>query len=254
MEIENTESPEIIVEVSGTLPAESETVQPEPVQNEEVAVEEKVEKEKTFTQAQLDAIVERRLARERRKFEELQAKKKNEVPVSIDEYDSPEEYAEALAVQKAEILIEERKKESQIRQQEEVFEDLLDKAREKYSDFDSIVRNEQLPLSEIMLSAIKSSENSAELLYQLGRNPQEARRIWGLSPMQQIKEIGKFELTLANTPPVKNTSKVPSPLSPSKPRSNGSSTVDTTKASSVESLSTAEWIALEQKRMISQMK
>ena len=70
---------------------------------------------KTFSQEELDAAIGKRLAREQRKWEREQAQRQSEQQTlraapaaSADQFESPEAYAEALALQKAEELIAKR--------------------------------------------------------------------------------------------------------------------------------------------------
>ena len=71
---------------------------------------------KTFSQEELDAIVGKRLAREQRKWEREQAQRQADLqalraPVDIpsqEYFNSPEDYAEALAERKAEELVARR--------------------------------------------------------------------------------------------------------------------------------------------------
>ena len=75
---------------------------------------------KVFTQEELDAAIGKRLAREQRKWEREQASRiadaqKAQAPVnpSADQFNSPEEYAEVLALRKAEQLVVQREIEKQ---------------------------------------------------------------------------------------------------------------------------------------------
>lgn len=68
-----------------------------------------------------------------------------------------------------------------------------------------------LPLSPLVASAILESDVSSKILVFLNANPDETRRINGLSPARQAVEIGKLEVKLGALPA---TSKAPSPISP----------------------------------------
>ena len=109
--------------------APEQVVTAEPVAEVESTPEEKPVEQatKTFTQEELDAAIGKRLAREQRKWEREQAAKlaekqpaaqPKELP-PVSEFESPEAYAEALAVQKAEQLLAERERH---RQQAEAIE------------------------------------------------------------------------------------------------------------------------------------
>ena len=88
---------------------------------------------KTFSQEELDAAIGKRLAREQRKWEREQAARQT-VPVapkempSIDNFESTDAYAEALALRKAEELIAQRDRQ---KEQAEVVE-LYSEREEKH--------------------------------------------------------------------------------------------------------------------------
>lgn len=211
--------------------------------------------EKTFTQAELDAIVTKRLARERRIFEREQqarAAAKPAAPVEVppaDQFASPEAYAEALAEKKAQELLNQREAAKQQAEIMAAYHDKEEEARTKYDDFEQVAYNPQLRISDVMADVIRASDIGPELAYHLGMNPKEAERISQLSPYLQAKELGKIEVKLTEAPPTKKTTSAPEPIKPVK--AGGSGTVlDTTDPRSVQSMSTSEWIAAERQRQI----
>jgi len=89
----------------------------------------------------------------------------------------------------------------------------IDKAGEKYEDFDQVV-GELKPTSAWAI-AIMQAENAADVAYHLGSNMKEAQRIIALNPVSQIYEIGKLSAKLLATPPTpKPASKAPAPIVP----------------------------------------
>lgn len=64
-----------------------------------------------------------------------------------------------------------------------------------------------------MAATIKESELGAEVAYQLAKDPAEARRIAGLTPLAQARELGRIEARLERpkTPPAKTTTDAPEP-------------------------------------------
>lgn len=217
--------------------------------------------EKKFTQAELDAIVAKRLARERRTLEREQQTRAADaarvsVPVEIppiDHFASPDAYAEALAEQKAVELV--NKRESAMRQAEtmEAYHNKEEEARTRYDDFEQVAYNPQLRITDTMADVIRDSDIGPELAYHLGMNPKEAERIANLSPLAQAKEIGKIEVKLTETPPTKKTTSAPEPIKPVK-AGGGSGVVDTTDPRSVQNMTTSEWIAAERQRQINKAK
>lgn len=234
-----------------TAAPEAEVVAPE-------AVEPAAEAPKTFSQEELDAAIGKRLAREQRKWEREQAARATEAqarkaPVeipSIEQFNSPEEYADLLAERKAEELLARRE---QARAQSEIIESYHDKeedARNKYDDFEQVAYNPKLPITNEMAQTIQSSDVGPDMAYYLGSNPKEAERISRLSPLQQAKELGKIEAKLADNPVVKKTSSAPAPIAPITARSTGSSATDTTDPRAIKSMTTSEWIEADRQRQI----
>jgi hypothetical protein len=82
----------------------------------------------------------------------------------------------------------------------ELFKERMAVARQKHSDFDEVTTQADLPVSEGMYQAIVGSELAGEIVYWLGKNPVECRRIAGLSRMSLIREIAKIERMLMEEP------------------------------------------------------
>jgi hypothetical protein len=237
-------------EQEATAAPESEVIAPEAA--ELTAVE-----SKTFTQEELDAAIGKRLAREQRKWEreqaaksaEKQAKTLVEIP-PIEQFNSPDEYAEVLAERKAEELLARRE---QAKMQSEIIESYHEReeeARNKYDDFEQVAYNSKLPITDAMAQTIQASEVGPDMAYYLGSNPKEAERISRLTPLSQAKELGKIEAKLSDNPPVKKTSSAPAPIAPVTARSSGSPATDTTDPRSIKSMSTSEWIEADRQRQI----
>lgn len=213
--------------------------------------------QKTFTQEELDAIIAKRLSKEQRKWEreqKLRAAKPAAEPSAelppVDQFESAEAYAEALAERKAEELLARREAERQQAELLEAYADREEQAREKYDDFQQVVYNPNLPVTQVMAQTIQASEIGPDIAYYLGSNPKDAERISRLSPFMQAKEIGKIEAKLADSPPTKKPSSAPAPIAPVTPRGGNGKTLDTTDPRSVKEMSTSEWIEAERQRQI----
>jgi hypothetical protein len=210
---------------------------------------------KTFSQEELDAAIGKRLAREQRKWEREQAARQT-VPVapkempSIDNFESTDAYAEALALRKAEELLAQRDRQKEQAEIVEAYSEREEKARDKYDDFEDVVYNPKLRITDVMAETIQYSDLGPDLAYWLGTNPKEAERIARLSPILQAREIGKIEVRLSDNPPVKKTTSAPTPISPVTARSSGSPSHDTTDPRSIKTMSTSDWIEAERNRQI----
>ena len=211
---------------------------------------------KVFTQEELDAAIGKRLAREQRKWEREQARRAQEAPAApaelppVENFNSVDEYAEALAVRKAEELLARREADRERMSMLEAYQDREEDARTKYEDFEQVAYNPALPITREMAETIQSSDVGPELAYYLGSHPSEASRISRLSPILQAKEIGKLEAKIASEPVLKKTTSAPPPIAPISGRGTGAPSYDTTDPRSIKNMSTSEWIEAERQRQI----
>ena len=215
---------------------------------------------KTFSQEELDAAIGKRLAREQRKWEREQAQRQAETQVlkaaptaTVDQFESPEAYAEALALQKAEELIAKREAAKQQSAVLESYQEREEAARDKYDDFEQVAYNPKLPITNVMAETIQSSDIGPELAYYLGSNPKEADRISRMTPLGQAKEIGKIEAKLAAEPPVKRTTSAPAPISPVTARASGAPAHDTTDPRSIKTMTASQWIEADRARQMKKL-
>jgi hypothetical protein len=213
------------------------------------------QEEKKYSQAEIDAMIGKRLAREQRKWEREQQAKQAPVPAmptdipTSDQFDSPQAYGDFIRAE-AEKLVQHREIQNQRAEIEETFAEREEEARSKYDDFDQVAYNPNLRVTDAMAETIKASDLGPDLAYWLGSNPKEADRISRLSPLAQAKEIGKIEAKLSNDPPVKRTTSAPAPISPVTARSSGAPSHDTTDPRSIKSMTTSQWIEAERARQI----
>jgi hypothetical protein len=252
-EVDSAPAPEVTAttEPAQTLPAD--------VENQ---AQEQTAEERKFTQAELDSIIDKRFAKERRKWEreqqarlaEMQVKQAvpKEVP-PVDQFESPEAYAEALAVKKAEELIALREQQKAQAAIVDAYHEREEEARGKYDDFEQVAYNPNLRITEVMAETIRASDVGPDVAYYLGANPKEADRISRLSPFLQAKEIGKIEVKLSDNPPIRKTSSAPAPITPVTARASGNSSYDTTDPRSVKTMSTSEWIEADRQRQMKKL-
>ena len=256
-----TEEVQTLAEVD-SAPAPEATAAPETLDTAPEVVENQVEQgeEKKYSQAEIDAMIGKRLAREQRKWEREQQQRAAETQIvkaaptaSVDQFESPEAYAEALAYQKAEELIAKREAAKQQSAVLESYQEREEAARDKYDDFEQVAYNPKLPITNVMAETIQSSDIGPELAYYLGSNPKDAERISRMTPLSQAKEIGKIEAKLAAEPPMKRTTSAPAPIKPVAARSSGSPTHDTTDPRSIKTMTDSQWIEAERARQIKKL-
>lgn len=193
----------------------------------EAQVEEKeIPAEKTFTQAELDAILEKKTAKlirqreqERgrreayeKQLESFKPRQEASTKPSPSNFNDVEKYAEAVADWKLQQV--ERQLEIQHQNKAKVqFETRVDDFRAELEEVVSMEKFNKLPISPIMAEAILESDLSIKLGAHLAEHPDEAKRIYGLSPARQAAEIGKLETKLSATTTVK-ASNAPPPIKP----------------------------------------
>jgi len=246
-----------------SAPAPEVTAISEPAQNLPADVEgqaqEQVVEERKFTQAELDAIIDKRFAKARRQWEREQQAKLAQVQVppkdiALDQFESPEAYAEALAIRKAEELLDQRERQKQQSVMLDAYHEREEEARGKYDDFEQVAYNPRVPITDVMAETIRASDIGPDVAYYLGSNVKEAERIARLSPFLQAKEIGKIEVKLSDNPPVKKSTSAPAPITPVTARtSSNNPSYDTTDPRSIKTMSTSEWIEAERQRQIRKM-
>lgn len=194
--------------------------QAEQVENEAAA-------EKTFTQAELDEILKKRIAKaeakaERRVIQALekltpQPQQRVEDPVDDkprrDQYDNEEDYFDKLTDWK----LEKRDRDSQQAKSQENQRSMLEKTEKLYLEAAKLPgfdRDdfEQLSLTPVIAQTLLDSDVAPKLMAYMTSNPEEVERISTLSPARQAAELGKLEMKLSSAP-VKTT-KTPAPITP----------------------------------------
>lgn len=205
----------------------------------ETPSEEKTAEPKTFTQAELDEIVQKRINKLERKMErqrieaDTRAKVQQEMAAKpevaqgkpdVSQYTDYADYLEALADYKAEQKYESLKqadaqkvaKEAEQSEASRVSErqtELIEEGERKYDDFEDVVKSDKNNYSRAAFLAILESDNKADIVYHLAKHPEEAAKIAALPAYAQAKEIGKLEDRLSAKAPTKS-SNAPSPVTP----------------------------------------
>lgn len=208
---------------------------------------EKQEPERTFSQKELDEIIEKRLAKERRKRDELrqerdvlrklaleprdkqepqQPKPAESGEPKRENFDSYEAFIEARADWRADQAVdkrlakerEEEKTRSATEKQSKERDEFQKKIRESakdIEDFDEVIEGIKAedPVANVSAIAIEAAEAPGKMLHYLATHPDEAERIASLSVGQQAREVLKLEAKVASKPAPK-PSKAPEPIDP----------------------------------------
>lgn len=222
-----------------TPPPESPTVEngeqdvtpPESSTGEPTDVSEEKPKRKGFLDRINELTAHRRTAeRERDELQErlqaiesrLSEPKPAAQPTAIlpDNFETYDEYVQALAEDKAKKVIQRQIEELQQREeqnrqsarQSEIQAALMSKmesAAERYDDFAEVVTDPNTQITATMVEALADAENAGDIAYFLGKNPDKARAIAALSPLAQAREIGRIDERLGAT---QKTVKKPAPV------------------------------------------
>ena len=244
-EVDSAPAPEVTATPENANPA------PEVVESHE----EQTPEEKRFTQAELDAMIGKRLAREQRKWEREQQAKQAPAPAvpaelpTADQFNSPQDYADFIRAE-AEKLVQQKEAQKERVAIEDAYAEREEEARAKYDDFEQVAYNPNLRVTDVMAETIKASDLGPDLAYWLGTNPKEADRISRLSPLLQAREIGKIEAKIGSNPITKPTSSAPAPIKPVTARTSGSPSYDTTDPRSIKTMTDSQWIEAERNRQI----
>jgi len=254
MTTENTET----VQVEQSTPLESvEVNQPEINTPDATAAEGEVDKQKqdepakTFTQAEVDAIVQKRLLKtERRIHREIEQRLRDQVvstPPNRDAFVSDEEYSQAEIDHRAELkardLLQQRERQKEAERQQETFLERAEKVHERYPDFEAVVKDPTLPINDAMADYIQDSEHGPDVAYYLGKNRAKALEISQMKPMAAAKELVRIEAELASKPRV-SLSKAPEPITPVSTRGKASSSSMPSDSDSID-----VWMRKEQERL-----
>lgn len=206
---------------------------------------------KTFTQAEVDAMVQKRLLKEERRvhrrieqqLREQQEAKAREIEPQRDEFRDDDAYLQAqiehLAEKKAAEKLSQRQQAEEAHRRSESFLEKAEKVAERYSDFQAVVSNPALQINDGMAEFISDSDVGPDLAYFLGKNPSKAAEIAGLSPIKAAREMTRLEAEIAAKPKPR-PSNAPAPISPIGGTSGGSkSPADMTDAEYAKWRSTA---------------
>lgn len=194
---------------------------PEVTAAEGVAEQKQVE-ERKFSQAEVDALIQKRLLKEERRLnkriqDELRKSQQSQTlqepkrEAFADDDAFLRAQVEHLAEKKATERLAERERQQQAERVQEAFLERAEKAAERYPDFHAVVGNPTLPINEAMAEFIADSDQGADVAYYLGKNPLKAAQISQMSPVRAARELAKIEAELAQPP---KTSNAPPPIRP----------------------------------------
>ncbi len=238
--------PEAADEITETEEEKEETVASETEKKEETSeetlqenIEQPKNRESDAVQRRFNELTklrreaERGLEYERKKRIELEeelSKVKRTMPQGssegkpkIDDFEDDADYYEALTEWKIEAKLKAKDEEmSRATKQanekagiDRIYQELngkIEKGSAKYADFNELVLNENLKFSDAMVESILMSDTAEDILYYLGKHPEESAVIAKFPPLKVAHELGKIEARL--NVPRKKLTRTPDPISP----------------------------------------
>jgi len=222
-------SDEVVVETPVTEPAASPETEATPATETQAAPEVKSEADaKTFTQEQLNEIVQKEKAKAEAKAERRALKayretlervipQQQQAPQQADtgrptrsQFNDDDDYVEAMTDWK----MGQRDQAARQSQQAQVARTVETKTESIYAEAQKIPgfdRQEfdELPLTPAIAAALVDSDVPAQLMHYMAANPGEVAEIAKLSPARQAAAIGKLEDKVSKAPAM---SKAPPPL------------------------------------------
>jgi hypothetical protein len=213
-----------------TADAEQQQARPEPVEADPGAEAKKAlrgvqkrineltrEKREALEQGQREAEYWRQQALT--KAQEAEQLRQAQPRKRLEDFQGIEDYTESVARNQAEQLLTEQRErdriaafnqhqawaqEQQAQAQAKAVNDAItakaEAAVKKYPDFLDSVTNPELPpmRDTAAFNAMLESDVGADVLYYLSKNPAKAFQIVALSPLSQVREIGRLEAAILN--------------------------------------------------------
>lgn len=139
----------------------------------------------------------------------------------VEQFEDYDAYVEALTdwkLEQRERVAEQRKIEAQRSQNAASHQERASKAKEVYQDFEEVLDSARdILFQQSTLDAIVESDHSADIIYYLGKNKDQAQKISSMPIHRQLIEIGKIETRFEKKDepsPTKRVTKAPDPISP----------------------------------------
>lgn len=154
-------------------------------------------------------FIARKLAAAEEELAKLKAKEPPKDKPKRADFEDDDEYIEALTEWKveqklgdqqvkAEKAVKEKTEKSAMQQFEEAVDEIVETGKEKYEDFMEV--STKMPLDEKMMEAIVHSESdelAADIIYYLGKNPEEAAEIQEMSPLKAARAIERIAIKVS---------------------------------------------------------
>ena len=253
---------------------EVDTEQPEIVEDiideDEAAAEEEAEPSESSPEKKTDSFQERideltgkyrtteraliEAEERNRQLQEQQQQREQVKPVeagkTLADFDYDEgKYAEYLtdfARQSAQQEIEQRQHQETATKRQVEFTARESDFSKDVDDYNAVTRNPALSITQPMIETLQTAEKGPDVLYYLGKNPDVARDLAGMPPLDMARELGRIEATKL-VKPEKSETKAPAPVP--KLKSGNAATRIASNSPESDKLSDEEWLKRERKRL-----
>lgn len=145
-----------------------------------------------------------------------QAETQQEGPPTEDQFETWDDYQEALIEYKVDQRIKAEETKRQRGAVLQTYEQRAAKFTESHPDYQSVALGDHVKITPLMAEVIRESDLGPEVAYHLGSNPTEAQHIANLPPHRQAAELGKLEAKLTAQPAAAPPS--PKPIPPEPPK------------------------------------
>ena len=125
-------------------------------------------------------------------------------PIETD-FEDYSAYLKAVGRHEARQAIREEREAAKREAEAKAYEERFSKAREKHEDFEEALESaEDIIVPPAAQQAMLDSDDPGEIAYYLATHHEEAGKLTGMTPVQQVKEIGRIEarISSAGQPPV----------------------------------------------------
>lgn len=200
--------------------------------------------EKTFTQSDMDRLIEKRLGRERAKFEreteqlrqialqrgEQKPEQQTNHPAAeqepkLEDFQDYESYLKAAAKHEARQELQQQLTQHNQRLEQENAQAAQRKSAESWNqkvssataempDFEDVISSSTVPMPPHVEAMVKQSEHGPKLAYYLATHPEEAMQIASQHPLDAIRSLVRIEDKVSVAPVVKKATDAAAPITP----------------------------------------
>jgi len=142
-------------------------------------------------------------------------KESSKLPV-VDDFEDYEDYQKALIAHHVKDALSEQNSNitvtSERNRKNIQLEDHLERGSKKYEDFEEVISDETLPITQDILDIMVDSDNMSDILYHLANNPDELSKLSKQSKIKQTLAIGRLDNRFSVKTTKKKITKAKAPI------------------------------------------